>query len=451
MFAKPKLAIVGTGIAGLASAYFLHKHYDIQLFDGNAYAGGHTNTVTVPDKDGSPIPIDTGFMVMNPVTYPNLNRFFQRLNVPLKPTDMSFSLQSLPDKVEWAGASVNQLFGQRRNLTKPGFWRFLNELDRFNKRAPALLYEVDKAKARQPIRDFVREEGYSQQFVDWYLLPMSSAIWSTHPERMLNFPIRTLVRFYHNHGFLGMSTHYQWYTVAGGAKTYVGKLLEATGLKHRLHLDDPVRMIAQSDEGVAIACGRKPLQAFDKVLIATHADQALALLSNPTQQQERLLRPFRYERNMATLHTDASVMPHRKRVWSAWNYRLRKEADGSLKPATHYWMNRLQGVSRLESYFVSINDEVGIDPAKILWQQPYDHPTLTPDAIEAQQHLPSLNNPNGRVFFAGSYFRYGFHEDAFLGALNASQALLGGNAPWQPLTRVTEEAASTSERELVPA
>jgi uncharacterized protein len=252
---------------------------------------------------------------------------------------------------------------------------------------------------------------------------------------MLQFPIRTLLRFYHNHGFLGLSTHYQWYTVTGGSQRYVKALLQQTRLN--IQHNQAVRLVAQHPEEnkVALTFNNAPLQAFDKVVLATHGDEALSLLANPSPEQARLLSPFSYQRNRATLHSDASVMPKRKRLWSAWNYRLQATPQGGLAPATHYWMNRLQHLPGNTPYFVSINDADSINPSQIHWQKEYTHPVFTPAAIAAQQELPTLNQPSSNVLFAGSYFRYGFHEDAFLGALSASKALLSSHAhpqdPWQ--------------------
>jgi uncharacterized protein len=435
---KPTLAIIGSGLAGLACAYFLRHQYKVLLFEKQERAGGHTNTVTLTEKNAKgeiqPVPVDTGFMVFNPVTYPNLCRLFERLNVAIKPTDMSFSVQYKPDNVEWAGAGLNQLFGQRRKVVSPKHWRFLLELQRFNESAPQLMLKEEMTFTT--VADFVKQYNYSDAFLCYYLLPMSSAIWSTHPKRVMQFPIRTLMRFFHNHGFLGLDTHYQWLTVVNGSKSYVEKLLAAPELAGAVQLNQAVEALwpvteheAQPDKRVGLKLSNGETVYADRAIVATHADEALTLLAEPTALQQELLSPFAYEENVATLHSDASVMPQRKRVWSAWNYRIRQNEQGELKPATHYWMNRLQGVSDLNPYFVSINDAEAIAPEKIHWQKVYHHPQFTPAAIAAQQQLSSLNTPESLISFCGSYFRYGFHEDALLAGLSVCKALLGKD-PW---------------------
>jgi predicted NAD/FAD-binding protein len=424
---------VGSGIAGLGCAYFLRQHAQITLFEKNNDIGGHTNTVTV-ERQGLPQPIDTGFMVFNHQTYPNLLRFFNDLQIPTVATDMSFSVQHRARHLEWNGRGWNQIFGQRRNLLNPGFWQMLFSLKRFCEEA---VWAKDEPQYDHlTIEAFAQERAYGEDFLSLFLLPMSAAIWSTDPERMRAFPIGALLRFFHNHGFLGMDKHLQWYTVQGGAQTYVRKLLpmlEADGTQ--VHRHRGVRQVIQSDQSATVVLDDGTSEVFDKVIMACHADEALALLAQPTELQRQLLSPFTYEQNTATLHTDSSVLPERRRVWAAWNYRLSPDVNhphGELEASTHYWMNRLQHIPGPFQFVVSINGQALIDPSKVLKTIHYTHPRFTVDAIAAQPRLPDLNSQNTyqSVYFCGSYFRYGFHEDAFTSALHLSRIIRQDAALW---------------------
>jgi predicted NAD/FAD-binding protein len=413
-----KLAVIGTGVAGLGCAYFLHPRYDITLFEQNNYAGGHTNTVSVPE-DGRQVTIDTGFMVYNETTYPRLTRLFRELDVPTKPTTMSFSVQHRQSGLEYNGAGLSRLFAQRRNLLRPRFWRLLASIHRFNREAPAAL---DNPKLAQlSISQYVAERNYGDDFLQLFLVPISSAVWSTPPDRMLDFPAVTLMRFFHNHGFLGLTTHFQWRTVAGGARTYVEKMKAPWAA--RIALNRGVESISRDLGKVTVTTRDGQSAAFDKVILATHADEALRLLADPNPHEERLLGRFQYQRNDVALHTDASVMPDRRRCWASWNYRI----GADCAPAVHYWMNSLQGVSERQNYFVSLNSDALLDPAKVLRRMQYTHPLFDLGAIAAQRDLPALNriSPAQTTYYCGSYFKYGFHEDAFVSALDCARAVTG--------------------------
>jgi predicted NAD/FAD-binding protein len=417
-----RIAIIGSGIAGLSCAYFLHPRFDITLFDSNAHVGGHSNTVTVWEH-GREVAIDTGFMVYNEVTYPNLTRLFKELNAPVKKTSMSFSVQHASTGLEYCGTSMNHLFAQRRNLLRPRFWRMLRQIDRFNREAVEAL--ADPATFSQSLGDYVEQRGYGKDFFDLFLVPMSSAVWSTPPEKMLRFPASTLLRFFHNHGFLGLHAQHQWWTVDGGARSYVSLMTES--FRERIQLGRGVVEVAERLDGVVVATCDGEIQMFDKVILACHGDQALRLLADPDETQRRLLGSFKYEPNVATLHTDASVMPATRRAWASWNYRIDGTADGQQLASTIYWMNSLQGVSDQENYFVSVNGQADIREDRILKQIDYEHPLFDLAAIKAQKELPELNrrSPGQRIYFCGSYFKYGFHEDAFSSGLEVSRILLG--------------------------
>jgi predicted NAD/FAD-binding protein len=424
-----RVAIVGTGIAGLGCAHFLYRDYDLTIFEQNAYAGGHSNTVLVDEPGtGRRLPVDTGFMVFNRVTYPLLNRLFDRLGVESRPTQMSFSVRHADSGLEFCGSSLNHLFAQRRNLLSPRFYRMLGAINRFNREAVDAL--GDPGNQELTLGEYVRRRGYGSDFLDLYLAPMSSAVWSTPPELMQSFPAITLLRFFHNHGFLGLDTQHPWFTVVGGSRAYVEKL--AAPWRERIRLGSPAAGVARTASGVQVTLNTGEVQVFDKVILACHADQALSLLSDPRPEESRLLGEFKYQANTATLHTDARVMPRTPLAWASWNYEINRGPSGETSTATHYWMNSLQGVSDAQDYFVSINRPFAIDPGRVLRTIKYDHPLFNLGALRAQGGLPGMNASAGgttETYFAGSYFRYGFHEDAFLSAAALCEQLLGRD-PW---------------------
>lgn len=425
----PSLAIIGTGISGLGCAHFLQHDFDLTVFEQNNYVGGHTNTVaaTEPGTRRS-LPIDTGFMVFNKVTYPNLTRLFAELDVAIKPAAMSFSVRHADTGLEFAGSSLNHLFAQRRNLMRPRFWRMLAAIDRFNREAVQELNAP--ASATETLADYVRRRGYGSEFLHLYLIPMSSAVWTTPPELMLQFPATTLLRFFHNHGFLGLHTQHPWWTVDGGAKRYVDKL--TAPWRDRIRVGEGAKRVVRTAMGVAVTTAKGETHLFDKVILACHGDQALRLLAAPTFDEARLLGEFRYHPNVATLHTDASVMPRTKLAWSSWNYEVARDAAGQPSTATHYWMNSLQGVSDRENYFVTINRPESIASARIVRQINYDHPLFTLGAVRAQSELPQLNasaQGTTETYFAGAWQRFGFHEDGLQSAVRVSELLLQRN-PW---------------------
>ena len=424
----PSLAIIGSGISGLGAAWFLRHRYDLTIFEAADYIGGHTHTVTV-DEEGRAVPIDTGFMVFNHVTYPHLTRLFDTLDVPTKRTDMSFSVQHVPRGLEYRGSSLNTLFAQRRNLFRPSFYRMLLQIDRFNREALAAL--EDPSLHNLTLDDYVRLRGYGEDFLRLYLLPMSSAVWSTPPAQMRRFPATTLLRFFHNHGFLGLHTQHPWWTVDGGAHQYVRRL--TTPFRNRIHLNTPVRSVRRLATGGVEVATATTATRFDKVILACHAPAALALLgADATAEERRLLGAFRYQPNRVTLHTSAAVMPRTRLAWSAWNYEIARDSAGAVSTATHYWMNKLQGVSDRENYFVTINRPESIAPEKVLKRIAYEHPLFSLAATAAQAELPGLNQcalGTTETFFAGAWQRYGFHEDGLLSAHRLAGQILGRD-PW---------------------
>ena len=414
-----KLAIIGSGISGLGCVHLLDGRFQISLFEQDDHVGGHANTVEI-DEDGRKLPVDTGFMVFNRVTYPNLCHLFQRLGVVAMPTEMSFSVQHMPSGLEFAGSSVNHLFAQRRNLINPDFWRLLWEINRFNSESVAAL-ENGHARGKS-VEEFLLDGRYDADFRDRYLVPMSAAVWSTPPDRMLEFPAEALIRFFHNHGFLGLNTQHPWLTLKGGARTYVSELLGKTGTTEKIR--ERVLKVVRHGRSVEVVTDGGS-RSFDRVVMAAHADQSLGMLDRPDALEEALLSKFRFLQNRATLHSDPSFMPQKKLAWSSWNYRLRVDRDGELRPMTVYWMNRLQGVSDKQDYFVSINGENEIPKEHVVKSIDYEHPLFDLETIRAQERLQELNHREGdrRVFFCGAWFRYGFHEDGFASAIACSRAL----------------------------
>ena len=299
-----KVAIIGTGIAGMGCGHFLHQHYDISLFEQNDYVGGHTNTITV-DENGTPVHIDTGFMVFNFQTYPNLCRLFDEINAPIKKTDMSFSVQHLPTGLEYSGSGFNGLFAQRKRFFSLSHWKMLLQIDRFNKQSIKIL--DDPRYQNHTLGEYIKEFGFSDDMLWKYLVPMSSAVWSTPMELMLDFPAVSLIRFFKNHGFLGLDTQHQWYTLQGGSRAYRELLIKP--FQEKIQINKACTKIEQLDNQVRIFLKDGSIEYFDKVIVATHADQALRLLKKPTNNQYRLLSNFKYQKNIATLHTNKSEMP----------------------------------------------------------------------------------------------------------------------------------------------
>ncbi|MGZ3932025.1 MAG: NAD(P)/FAD-dependent oxidoreductase [Bacteroidia bacterium] len=407
-----QLAIIGTGIAGMGCAHLLQNKYDLSLFEKDNYVGGHTNTISA-DENGNAVYMDTGFMVFNFATYPNLCNLFKEINAPIKKTDMSFSVQHVPAGLEYCGSGLNGLFAQRKNIFSIKYIKMLMEISRFNKISVAIL--DDPNYANHSLAQYIKEFKFSEDMLWKYLVPMSSAVWSTPMDKMLEFPAVTLIRFFKNHGFLGLNTQHQWYTLENGSQSYRRLLIEP--FKDRIRTSSKVNQVKRGTNKVIVTLSDGTSQEFDKVIFASHADQTLAMLADATPDEQRLLSPFRYEKNKATVHTDESVMPKTRSAWSSWNYRI-EERNGLQVPTTIYWMNRLQGVSRNKNYFVSINAIPGsIDTAKIIREIDYEHPLFDVAAIRAQDELHTMNQ-SGPLYFCGSYFKYGFHEDAYKSAVD---------------------------------
>lgn len=414
---KPTLAIIGTGIAGLSAAYFLKDKYKITLIEKNSYLGGHTNTIQVSSKQGT-VPVDTGFMVFNEVTYPLFTKFIKLLGVESYNTDMSFSVFDRERCFEYNGSSLDGLFSQRKNLFNIQYIKMLFEVQRFSKMANAIITQ-DEFK-NLSMQDFVTQYKFSKYFYNDFLIPMSSAVWSTPHQTMLKFPIRTLVRFFVNHGFLGLNTQHQWKTITGGSESYKKKILDSLDVEKILNNGvESISLIKEHQFKLTLKS--KSDMTFDNVIIATHGNEALEILDSPTSLQQKTLSKFHYQDNQAWVHTDDSFMPKIKKNWCAWNYIMQKDDT-----FTVYWMNRLQpqALRNERNIFININGTKNIDPNKVIKKITYTHPLFDLAAIEAQSYLPTLNNELPGLYFCGSYFRYGFHEDALMSSVELCKSLL---------------------------
>jgi uncharacterized protein len=423
---RQKIAIVGSGISGLASAWFLHRDHDVTVFEKDDRVGGHSNTVMVDEGDRE-VPVDTGFMVYNEVTYPHLTRLFRELDVATKPTSMSFSVQHRAEKLEFNGGSINLLFGQRKNLFNLRYWRMLTQIARFNRETVA---ELAAPKfGEMSLREYVKVRGYGEHFLNWYLSPMAAAVWSSPPECIEEFPAHTLMRFWHNHGFLGLDTQHPWRTVSGGSRQYVEKLIRP--FAGNIRRESSVKTVVRTAHGVRILLENGTHHDFDQVILAAHGDQSLRMLADPTPLESELLSPFHYQENEAVLHSDPRFMPQIRRCWAAWNYRIDRTPEGENRYSTHYWMNQLQGVSDRHPYFVAINPPSAPAESLIKRRLVYEHPLFDLKAVAAQERLTELHTAGHetRRYFVGAWQRYGFHEDGLWSAVRLCGEILGRD-PW---------------------
>jgi len=407
-----KIAIIGTGIAGNVAAYHLNKTHDITVFESSDYVGGHTHThdITIENEQHR---IDTGFIVFNQKTYPNFIKLLAELGVAYQKSDMSFSVQCEQTGLEYNGSTLNQLFAQRRNLLRPSFYRMIKDILRFNQESLELLQMPHEALS---LGEYLAANHYSEQFIHHYIVPMGAAIWSTDHDSMFAFPARFFVQFFHNHGMLSVNERPQWYVIKNGSAEYVKPLV--AGHQNKVLLSAKVENIHRSGEQVFIKAQGHEEQAFDYVFIASHSDQALAMLEQPTPAEHAVLSAIPYTANEAVLHTDESLLPKRKLAWAAWNYHLLKEK--SEKVALTYDMNILQSLNSRHRFCVTLNNTQAIDEKKIIKKIDYMHPFFTLDGVKAQQRHSEINGTL-RTFYCGAYWRNGFHEDGVVSALNALQ------------------------------
>ncbi len=409
---KRRIAIVGTGISGMAAGRALHERHDITVFEANDYIGGHTNTVTVDDPAGR-YGIDTGFIVYNERNYPLFSGLLKHLGIATEATEMSFGVHCEQTGLEYNGSSLNGLFAQRANLVKPAFYAMLADILRFNRNAERILDEDN----HETLGDYLASQDLGARFRDQYLVPMAAAIWSASPLDILDFPAKAMIRFFANHGLLSLRDRPQWRVVSGGSANYVAKLIEP--YRNRIRLNSPITRISREHGKVQVEVGHGEKQQFDAVFLACHSDQALKLLADPSVKEQEILGAIGYQRNEAVLHTDTSILPHRTRALAAWNYRI--PAATACDPVlVTYSMNTLQNIAPQRHYCVSLNSGDRIREAEVIKRISYDHPVFTPEALVAQQRLSEINGVHG-TYYCGAYWGWGFHEDGVRSATNAVQ------------------------------
>jgi predicted NAD/FAD-binding protein len=421
-----KIAVVGSGISGLAVAHRLRDQAQVTLLEASHYFGGHTNTVdiTLPTQRGDVTHgVDTGFLVYNERTYPHLIQLLSELGVATTQSDMSFSVQAPSTAgapgVEWSGSSLATVFAQKRNLFNPRFLGMLSDLLRFNSLCTQIAEENREATLQQPLHAFLAQHGFGAAFRDWYFLPMLGCIWSCPTDQMLAFPVATMIRFCHNHGLLQVNNRPQWLTVVGGAKHYVEKIIAGQA---DARLNSPVLRIERDAQGVTLYTRQGP-ERFDHVVLATHSDQSLALLAQPSALERSVLSRIRYQPNVAVLHTDATVLPTKRSAWAAWNYeRSTDTAQESSRVCLHYLLNKLQPLPYAQPVIESLNPLQPIDPSRVLGTFEYSHPVFDVAAIEAQAQVADLQGQQ-RTWFCGAWTGYGFHEDGLTSGLRVADAL----------------------------
>jgi predicted NAD/FAD-binding protein len=407
-----RIAIVGAGVSGLVAAHLLQREHEIVVYEANSYAGGHTNTIRV-DTAHETHHLDTGFIVMNDRNYPNFTRLLARLGVATQPTHMSFSVKGEERDFEYSG-TPRGLFCQPGNLASPRFQRMILDLLRFNRALRGLLEHEESGES---MHDFLSRQRFSRAFVERLIVPQLSAVWSADPREAGSFPARFVAEFFANHGMLGFRDRPGWSTVAGGSARYVEAL--TAPFRGRIRLGAPVSSVTRCAERVEIVAAGGPAESYDQVILATHSDQALSILSDPSERERELLGAIRYQPNEAVLHTDSTLLPRRRAARAAWNFHLLREPK-PLSTVTYY-MNHLQRLSADRDFCVTLNRTEAIDPAKIIRTIPYAHPIYTPRGVAAQSEHSAISGLSGRTHYCGAYWGWGFHEDGVLSALRACE------------------------------
>lgn len=408
-----KIAVVGGGVAGITAAYVLSRRHDVTLLEQNEYVGGHTNTRVVCDPKNPELAVDTGFIVCNPRNYPNFYKFLDQLGIKRQDSDMSFGFSCDQTGLQYMGPSVKEFLKAPGNLLNPQFVRMILEQRRFNSRALADL--AAGTLGNTPLGEYLGELGTSAYFFDNYLAPLIGSIWSAPDSNALEFPALSFLTFFKNHGMLEMSKRPQWQTVVGGSHSYVKAFRNA--FKGSVRTSSRALSVRRDAEGVVVQSAGGVEERYDKVVLATHADEALKLLVDPTAEEQGALGAWRYSTNRTVLHTDPSVLGPRKRLWAAWNYKRRMSVRQDSPVAITYYMNKLQNLDAAKDYFVTLNCSDQIDRASVLYEVTYTHPVYTPESVASQDRIRQLNGTKN-TFFCGAYMRHGFHEDAVMSALD---------------------------------
>jgi predicted NAD/FAD-binding protein len=404
---KQKIAIIGSGISGISCAYYLQEKYDITLFEKRERLGGHTNTFEIKSEENKGLLVDTGFIVLNDKTYPNLHKFFKDLNVKVRFSDMSFSYHSAKNSFAYAGTGLKGLFANNLNIFNLNFWKFLFEIKRFSKQA--LIDLENDSFNEKSLGNYLNEHKFSNDLINYFILPMGAAIWSTPAVDMLKFPAKTFIYFFKNHGLLSIKDRPRWQTVVGGSSAYIKAF--KNNFKGKITLNAEINSIERRDDKIFINQNGKELE-FDKVVIAVHGNQVLGLLKDPTNDEVKAYGSWEYNKNRTILHSDRSVLPKNKKLWASWVYY--EDQEGKLSVSYH--MNRLQGFNTNKEFIVSLNID-NIDPKNIYYEVNYEHPLYTNESIKSQEFINKINGDNN-TYFAGAYLGYGFHEDGIKSALS---------------------------------
>jgi predicted NAD/FAD-binding protein len=411
-----KIAVIGAGVAGITASYLLQHRHDVTLYEKNDYIGGHTHTIIIEDGPDAGAPIDTGFIVLNDRTYPLLTALFSQLKVSITETDMSFSYYCRESSLQYASRNFNTIFAQRLNLIRPSFWRMLVGILQLNSKTRQKLYQGRLADVT--LGEYLKRERFSQRLIEDYLVPMAAAIWSTPDVKMMDFPAESFFRFFDNHGLLNVTDQPQWYFVSGGSHTYVRAFLDR--FKGHVLANHRVTKVRRTDSGPVVTLHDGREEQFDCVILATHANEAYTMLADPTQEEILLLSPWKYTNNYTVLHTDISLLPPNRRAWASWNYLREREVKAGSPVMITYHMNRLQNLKTERDYCVTLNPVRPIPREHIIREMKYTHPMYTFDALETQKNLPNLNGQKN-TYFCGSYFGYGFHEDAVRSAVQVTK------------------------------
>jgi predicted NAD/FAD-binding protein len=409
-----KIAIIGSGISGLTAAYLLHKNHDIKVFESNDYIGGHTHTHKI-NLNGRDWEVDSGFIVYNENTYPKFIKLLNALNVETQISSMGFSVKSKKNNLEYAGNSLNALFAQRTNFFKPSFYKMLAQINRFNNEAKVHLEKLDYVTT---LKEYLDKNKYSDEFIHFYVIPMGAAIWSTIPSDMFKMPAKFFIKFFKNHGLLQIKNRPKWWVIKGGSKQYIKKII--SGYKNSIFLSTPVKYVERSENEVKVIFqnDKKENEVFDKVIFATHSDQALNLLKKPTELESEILSTLPYQKNEVLLHLDDSILPKRKLAWASWNYSM--DSDFNSPVALTYNMNILQSLNCEETFCVTLNNHSSINPNKVLKRLTYYHPLFTAKGIQSQSKKHQISGENN-TYFCGAYWRNGFHEDGVVSAIDVSK------------------------------
>jgi len=417
-----KIAVIGTGISGMSAAYFLSQKHEVSVFEKEGYIGGHSRTLTF-HEDSNEISVDTGFIVFNQKNYPNLSALFRHLEVPTIKSNMSFGVSINNAWLEYGTMKLSNLFSQKRNFFRPSYYKMLQDILKFNKKVlPYINNQTDKT-----IGELIEDLKLGEWFKNYYLLPMSGAIWSTPVEDMLNFPAETLVRFFHNHGLLTVDEQPQWYTVKGGSKEYVTRL--TSKIKKNIQTNLAVSSVTRDKNSATITDSNGDKHKFDAVIFACHSDQALALISKPSKEEKSVLGRIQYKPNSVILHQDSSFMPMRKSAWSSWVYLSNNNKDKTNKMSLTYWMNSLQSLQSKKPVLVTLNPSVKPKEELIINEHIFDHPQFNQDAIAAQKDIPLIQGVD-KFWFCGAWQKYGFHEDGLSSAINVVKDF-GVKLPWE--------------------